>query len=290
MSQFSCPALLKKRFGTLEVSDAGITWIEVADVGQNPAIGTLHVPFDRVKSQAVNAASSNKVMLRINLAEKLADGTDAYTFNFPGSPEEAAAVRDTLKDVIGASLKQAARTPSIAMSQNAQLPTVDELNLRKELLSSDRTLKKLHYELVIGELCSEEDFWELRQDVLANFKLQRDQRRGLAHGAAPDPGKTAAAKGQKLQITEEVAQKIFAQNPGVYKRFQENVPDKLSEKEFWTRYLKEQMRESGGLGMGRNTDSLFASIFTPAEGGHDNWNDAFSSFLLTDLNNLFRRK
>lgn len=264
--RFSCPVLLKKRYGTLEVYDAGLSWTEIADVGQAPPIGTLYVPFDRVRSQAVNATSSDKVMLRLNLAEKLPDGTDGYTFNFPGSLQEAAENRDALKDIVGAALKEAQRKNVNSISQPSNMPTKEDLELRMELLKSDKALAKLHMELVKGEFCSEEDFWELRQDVLANFKLQRDQRRGLAHGASPSDStaKGAPTKGQKFQLTEEMIQKIFAQNPSVYKSYQENVPGSMTATEFWTRYLKDQVREGGVLG--KNMDSLFGSILNPPEG------------------------
>lgn len=260
----SAPALLKKRFGTLEVRDAGVAWTEVPDGGAPPAIGAVLVPFERVKSQAVNAATSNKVMLRLNLAESLADGTDAYTFNFPGSLDEAAAARDAFKDVIGAALKRAAAKSAQAMSVQSAMPTQEELSLRVELLSSDRALAKLHRELVMGELCTEEDFWELRQDVLANFKLQKSQKRGLPHGAAPESmAEAAAGAGKKLSLSKEKIQEIFAQNPTVYRAYQENVPNKLSEKEFWTRYVRDQMQRGG---VGKDPDLLFGSISEAVEG------------------------
>ncbi|KAI9014133.1 hypothetical protein DFJ74DRAFT_709690 [Hyaloraphidium curvatum] len=258
---FSCPTIMKKRVGTLEVFGDGIAWTEAPDVGAAPAIGAVFVPFERIKSQAVNAATSAKVLLRVNLAERLPDGTDALTFNFPGGPEEAAEARDALKEVIGGALKRAVAQPQLSAGP---LPTAEDLTLRRALLEGDRDLKRLHRELVVEGAVAEEDFWELRQDLLADFRLQRNQRKGIAHGAAAEAPVKASGRSSKVSLTPEAIQKIFAQNPAVYRAYQENVPDKVSEKDFWTRYLAEQMRDDGPLA--KSHDALFDSTL-PADDG-----------------------
>ena len=41
----------------------------------------------------------------------------------------------------------------------------------------------------------------------------------------------------KYTLNPEIIHSIFTQYPGVYKAYKDNVPDKISEKEFWTKYL-----------------------------------------------------
>ena len=45
-----------------------------------------------------------------------------------------------------------------------------------------------------------------------------------------------------MTITPQFIQQVFAEKPHVHRAFVENVPQKLDEKEFWTRFAKHEIQ------------------------------------------------
>ena len=62
----------------------------------------------------------------------------------------------------------------------------DIYNLRREILESDKykNLKKLHLELVIGGILSEEEFWETRKSIIQEHQ-EGKQEAGLTPKVYP---------------------------------------------------------------------------------------------------------
>ena len=45
-----------------------------------------------------------------------------------------------------------------------------------------------------------------------------------------------------MTITPQFIQQVFAEKPHVHRAFVENVPQKMDEKEFWTRFAKHEIQ------------------------------------------------
>jgi hypothetical protein len=50
-----------------------------------------------------------------------------------------------------------------------------------------------------------------------------------------------------MNITPQFIQQVFAEKPHVHRAFVENVPQKMDEKEFWTRFAKHEIQMQVGL-------------------------------------------
>jgi transcription initiation factor TFIIH subunit 1 len=67
------------------------------------------------------------------------------------------------------------------------------------------------------------------------------QRRGPSSALLSDI-KPSSSEGTDLKYTlnAEIIHAIFIQYPAVHRAYKDNVPDKISEKEFWTKYFSSQ--------------------------------------------------
>lgn len=97
--------------------------------------------------------------------------------------------------------------------------------LRKAVLTSDPDLAALHRELVLGGLISELEFWEGREDLLAEVQAEKAQQHGKS-GKMVDP-KPEQGEGldYTVKITPQLMQEIFEEYPNVLRAFDENVPE-----------------------------------------------------------------
>jgi transcription initiation factor TFIIH subunit 1 len=116
---------------------------------------------------------------------------------------------------------------------------ITEARRRADLLAADTQVKLLHAELVLSGIVSEEDFWQMRQDDLRMAADRpRAQQRGVRSALIADvePVERNAEK-EHYRLTPSVIRAIFEAAPPVQRAFQQLVPDRLSEQEFWAKYL-----------------------------------------------------
>ncbi|KAJ7045772.1 hypothetical protein C8F04DRAFT_1025768 [Mycena alexandri] len=116
-----------------------------------------------------------------------------------------------------------------------------DVRLRKTVLMSDPDLGALHRELVAhtGQL-SEAEFWEGREHLLLSLAASENQRKGKS-GQMVDPRPETVDGETKIVMTPQMIHDIFDEYPVIAKAHRENVPSKLSESEFWTRYFKSKL-------------------------------------------------
>jgi transcription initiation factor TFIIH subunit 1 len=252
---------VKKQLGKLRVWAHSLRWTEAGKTED------LIVDFSDIKSQAVNA-SSDKAMLRITRED-----SSVVTINF--SDLQA---RDTVKEVIATAMAQklaAGITPGRASPSGKPQFAKSSLRekdiaIRTQLLTKDKTLANLHREFVVSGKITEEEFWEPRGHLLRDLLLSDDQKRGktsvLLTDTRVEPGMTeSGSRTAKITLTSELIHQIFVQYPHIHKAYQDNVPDKISEKEFWTRYFTHRNRQSLTLGTKDQSDDIFDSIQTNSD-------------------------
>jgi hypothetical protein len=118
----------------------------------------------------------------------------------------------------------------------------DDVRARSELFRKDPQLRKLHEDLVQGGLLGEEDFWIGKEDRLEQEKLLLRQKQGLSPEALIDPSldssvRVGPAQEVVLDMTTEMMERVFREHPEVRRKYDENVPHRMSENQFWTAYL-----------------------------------------------------
>jgi transcription initiation factor TFIIH subunit 1 len=187
----------------------------------------LELKYTDIISQFVNVVKDGgRILLKITCEQK------SYTLEF-SSIEDRQVVQDTIAKELG---KRTTTAPSSAVT-NAQTDQI--IKAKTHLLSSNPSLLHLHKELVIGQLISEEEFWSTRQDLFQNELFVQNQVQGVSSVSLMSllPDSSVEGADIKYTLNPEIIRAIFAQYPGVHKAYQHNVPDKLSEKEFWTAYF-----------------------------------------------------
>ncbi|ORZ03165.1 hypothetical protein BCR43DRAFT_38191 [Syncephalastrum racemosum] len=120
----------------------------------------------------------------------------------------------------------------------------EEFNTRRQLLASSRELHTLHMELVMkGKTVSEEEFWSSPYVKRIRQKLKKTavSREGKQKGKSSKmvelmPGQQEGAD-VKYTLTSQIIHNIFNEFPSVKRAYDLNVPDKLSEQQFWKRFL-----------------------------------------------------
>ncbi|KAF9010536.1 hypothetical protein BDQ17DRAFT_1387769 [Cyathus striatus] len=116
-----------------------------------------------------------------------------------------------------------------------------EFRLRKKVLVSNPELAALHRDLVITGQITEAEFWDGREHLLLAQAAQENQKKGKS-GQIVDPRPEAVEGGEiKIRITPQLVHDIFDEYPVVARAYSENVPNKLTEEDFWKRYFQSKL-------------------------------------------------
>ncbi|CAH0491236.1 unnamed protein product [Peronospora farinosa] len=227
---------VKKRDGRAEFSLKGLRWEE--DASPETAVGKhapIVVPWSTVQDQQVSSLTSPKAMIRLRLAH---NSTLVLEFVAEsGSLEEAFEVREQAKDFIARRLRENGARGT--RSNAAALCNPTEIKHRAALLAANPALKRQHIEMVNDGLISEEDFWASRRHLIAGEASKR-QKTGKTSAILTDLAADNDAAGNvvKYNLNAEVIHQIFIQYPAVYMAYQGQVPDKMTETEFWGAFFK----------------------------------------------------
>ncbi|SNX86709.1 related to TFB1 - subunit of RNA polymerase II transcription initiation factor TFIIH [Melanopsichium pennsylvanicum] len=130
-----------------------------------------------------------------------------------------------------------------AKRQRAEAPKKTDIELRISVIRSNPQLRALHKDIVISGQMSDAEFWShpQRQRLIRAERVKLEQRAGRnARLADPKPTPNEAGE-MKLSITPELIRDLFEQFPIVARAYEENVPTKLDEGAFWTRYFQSKL-------------------------------------------------
>ncbi|XP_075513850.1 general transcription and DNA repair factor IIH subunit TFB1-1-like isoform X1 [Primulina tabacum] len=120
-----------------------------------------------------------------------------------------------------------------------QLST-SEMECRIKLLQENSELQRLHKQFVIGGILTEAEFWATRKKLL---ELD-DNRRPKQWVALKNemwtikPLSDGQSNRVTFNLTPEIIHQIFAEKPAVRQAYLNFVPNKMTEKEFWTKYSR----------------------------------------------------
>ncbi|KAF8270272.1 hypothetical protein EI94DRAFT_1798336 [Lactarius quietus] len=269
-------ASYKKLPGLLELTSTHLQWTQ--DGKKAPAVRVAHLEVASLFSSKEGAA---QVRLKIGLENDSNGHNFTFTSAPPVALTEREMFKAQLTTII--SNNRAARDSGAAQPPQASVPIptstsngavrrapapttprpsdsraesvsshrgtpvndpIHDFHVRKKVLLNTPELAALHRELVMSGQITETEFWEGREQLLLAQAASDSQKKGRP-GQLVDPRPQAVEGGEvKIVITPQLVHDIFDEYPVVAKAYDENVPSKLSEAEFWKRYFQSKLFHS----------------------------------------------
>ncbi|EFA80616.1 general transcription factor IIH component [Heterostelium album PN500] len=250
-----------KEAGTLYCTNMRLVWVQSGKIEPS-----LHFHFSEIKTQFVSTSTSAKALLRLSVKdEKDSNATQDFLFEF-SHMSNARQDLNKFKERIGQVVKPPPVSPNSPVAKSAsavakpvakpQVPvappkpatpktfrngtvTEEEVKQRVQLLSSNMELKQLFDSLVGAGIISENDFWESRKMMLKNDGMRPDRQHvGMPSIILSDVRPTSESiNAVRYRLTPSIINQIFIQHPSVERAYKDNVPGKLSEQEFWKKYV-----------------------------------------------------
>jgi len=209
----------KKLEGILFVMSERIGWMP----GNKSNFSVAH-KYTEIKSQKISAEGKSKIQLQIVLHD---GNSTSFHFVNSGGTSAQMADRDKVKEMLVELL------PKFKRKINK------ELEEKNKTLSENPTLLQLYKDLVITQIISPEEFWLNHAADYVKQKSEVKQEVGVAGSFLAEIKPQAdGANGLKYNLTPDIIESIFKTYPAVKKKHLENVPAKLTEQEFWTKFFQ----------------------------------------------------
>ncbi|KAG8365185.1 hypothetical protein BUALT_Bualt18G0078100 [Buddleja alternifolia] len=202
----------------------------------------LNVEFRMITGHKFTKEGSSKQAL-LNLTQEQGGN---YIFEF-----DSFADRDVCREFVAAAIAfhseagKATTENSAALVNSEQLSRA-ETERRIKLLQENSELQRLHRQFVFGGILTDAEFWATRKKLLD----QNDNRRPKQRVALKNEMWTVKplSDGQSnrvtFNLTPEIIHQIFAEKPAVRQAYLSFVPNKMTEKEFWTKYSRAEYLHS----------------------------------------------
>ena len=221
-------------------------------------------PTDEAAAKSANAAAEPTVK------QEPTDNTAAS----PKGGKSPAAASSTASSAPTHNTSATSTTASVtAPPTTTTTISLSMLETRASLLTRLPHLKQLHSDLVLRSILSEEEFWSTPSHAEL-IRRERDassgQQKGLSSAMAADITPTAVSSSSvHFKVDANIMHAIFLHSPAVHKAYQQLVPVKMTEKEFWTKYFRSRYVHAGRAALasddrGKNAsaDEAKADTFT----------------------------
>ena len=152
-----------------------------------------------------------------------------------------AASQSTSSPPSAASPSSSTRSPTAASGITTTTISMATLELRASLLARQPNLKQLHTDLVQRGLISEEEFWSSPSQselIRREAEAASHQRVGLSSAMQADILPSVTSSSVHFTVDANSMHAIFLNSPAVHRAYQQLVPTRMTEKEFWTKYFK----------------------------------------------------
>ncbi|KAI7734790.1 hypothetical protein M8C21_005456 [Ambrosia artemisiifolia] len=169
-----------------------------------------------------------------------------YFFEFKNI-EDRNLCRDFVAKAIPKSGEAGGPTSEKVAPPNDEQLSSAEMMRRMKLLQEDSVLQKFHKQFVSGDVLSETEFWATRKKLLdANASITSKQKVGLKGEMIYNvkPSSDGQSNRVTFNLTPEMIYQIFAEKPAVRQAYLDSVPNKMTEKDFWTKYWRAQYLHS----------------------------------------------
>lgn len=209
----------KKGDGTLYVMKERIAWM-----AENRDVVSVSHHFQDIKMQKISPEGKPKVQLQLVMN----DGNNT-TFHFvnPNGLQAQIEDRDAVKDLLQ------------KMLPNFKRKVDKEMEEKSRILTENPHLLQMYKDLVIAEVITSEEFWSTHAKKYT--ELQNAQKQDIGVSAAflaEIKPQTDGCNGLKYNLTADIIECIFKTYPAVKKKHADNVPAKMSESEFWTKFFQ----------------------------------------------------
>lgn len=209
----------KKGDGTLYVMNERLAWM-----AENRDTVAVSHRFADIKMQKISPEGKPKVQLQVVLH----DGNSS-TFHFVNRNGLQAVLDD--RDKVKELLQQ--------LLPNFKRKVDKELEEKNRILSENPNLLQLYKDLVITQVLTSEEFWATHAKEHAMKKNNKKQDIGVSGAFLADiKPQTDGCNGLKYNLTPDIILCIFKTYPAVKRKHQENVPSKMTEAEFWTKFFQ----------------------------------------------------
>jgi len=209
----------KKGDGTLYLMRERIAWM--ADHRDKV---TVSHRFQDIKMQKISPEGKPKIQLQVVLHD-----SNSSTFHFVNKLGQAEQMAD--RDKVKELLQQ--------LLPNFKRKVDKELEEKNRLLTDNPELLQLYKDLVITKVITSEEFWETHARKYTHKESTIKQDIGVSGAFLADiKPQTDGCNGLKYNLTADIIECIFKTYPAVRKKHAENVPHKLSEAEFWTKFFQ----------------------------------------------------
>ncbi|XP_012284753.1 general transcription factor IIH subunit 1 [Orussus abietinus] len=209
----------KKGDGTLYVMNERIAWM----FDNRDTVAVSHKYAD-IKLQKISPEGKSKIQLQLVLH----DGSSS-TFHFVNRNGQEAQIKD--RDDVKELLQQL--LPKFKRKVNK------ELEEKNRMLQENPGLLQLYRDLVITQVVSSEEFWAQHAAEYTQAKKSQRQEIGVNSAFLADiKPQTDGCNGLKYNLTVDIIECIFKTYPAVKRKHQENVPHKMSESDFWTKFFQ----------------------------------------------------
>lgn len=228
----------KKTDGTLYVMPERLAWMPN---GKDTV--TMSVKYSDIKQQKISPEGKPKVQLQLVL--NTSSESPTFQFVHPDGPRKQLDSRNDVKELLQQLL------PKFKRKLNK------DLEEKNRILTEHPELFQLYKDLVGSQVISTEEFWtrvvpsRLSQTKAVNGAScsgvngyhRPNGLNGQSVGISPAflsgiKPSTDGCNGIKYNITPDVIEAIFRTYPAVKAKHFENVPHKLTESEFWTRFFQ----------------------------------------------------
>ncbi|XP_011097708.1 probable RNA polymerase II transcription factor B subunit 1-1 isoform X1 [Sesamum indicum] len=202
----------------------------------------LNVEFRMIKGHKFTKEGSSKQAL-LNLTQ---DQGGNYIFEF-----DSFADRDVCREFVANAIAFHAEAGRVVPDKSA--PPVNNEQLSREeterrikLLQENSELQVLHKQFVYGGILTEAEFWATRKKLLdQNDSRRPKQRLALKNEMwTVKPLSDGQTNRVTFNLTPEIIHQIFAEKPAVRQAYLNFVPNKMTEKEFWTKYSRAEYLHS----------------------------------------------
>ncbi|KAF5479117.1 hypothetical protein F2P56_005618 [Juglans regia] len=204
------------------------------------SVTMINVDFRSIKGHKnTKEGSSNPPLINLVL-----DQGGSYIFEFENFSDLQVCREFVVNSLAksGEGLIATSDRPVVA-SHDEQLSTA-EMELRMKLLQENSELQKLHKQFVLGNILTESEFWATRKKLLDGDSSQKSKQQiGFKSSMILDTLPLHDARTNKLtfNLTQETKYQIFALKPAVQQAFLNLVPNKMTEKDFWTKYCRAEL-------------------------------------------------
>lgn len=238
---------------------------------------TITIPLNSLVNLQATKESSPKMILKViyKKGEENADIRLSFT-NRPTMNNVKDALQTIVsrqRTVVSDNLKEQSGTPGpatptpgtpVASDSNLNITSSDALSdakllknhqLQQKLLLEDKNLRNLFTQSVINFKLSPNMFWSTRLNLLRTYALTVSQHRGRYNVLSTIKPVATSDNQVNVNVTRTTINEIFETYPTVKKAFDDLVPVKFQEGEFWSRFFNSKLfRRLRGDKINHSTD------------------------------------